>query len=186
MIAIMSEGKIKDHLRKNWKVYGIGAGALAAGIGGEEAANKLLGDREDLKGAARTARVAGGLGAGWAMKNLYDKNKKRKITEIAVTGERTAERTADVIEKTGGRPVVGHLRKHWKKYAALAGAGVATSLAGDTYRAGLARDIQKAADEGKPSAEPGCDGPLWTGDQPGVYCTGSCYTHTHDNTHIDA
>lgn len=145
MIAIMSEGKIKDHLRRNWKVYGIGSGALAAGVGGEEAADRLLGNDEQLKSAARTARVAGGLGAGWAMKKLYDKNKRRKITEMAVTADKTAEKTADVIEKTGGRRAVGHLRKHWKKYATLAGAGLAASLAGEGMRVKADRDISDIA-----------------------------------------
>jgi hypothetical protein len=146
MISLIYEmsipSKIGKHLKKHWKVYGMGAGALGAGIAAGELADRVFGDKDHAgKDAITAARTAGVLGTGWAMKKKYDENesKKKKISEAF-----KPEKTADVIEKTGGRPVVGHLRKHWKKYATLAGAGLAASLAGEGMRLGASKKLGDA------------------------------------------
>ena len=145
MISLILDGKVKDHLRKHWKVYGMGAGALAAGIGAGEVADRVFKGEEHLaKDALTTARTAGVLGTGWAMKKKYDqKNRPRRKPIKEALGFKD-KKAADVIEKTGGKRAVGHLGKHWKKYATLAGAGLAASLAGEGMRLGASKKIGDA------------------------------------------
>ena len=152
MISITCEAslpsKIKAHIKKNWPVYAMGAGAVATGIAAGELADRIIKPEGGVKDAITAARTAGILGTGWAMKKkhveLNTPNKKKQLNEF----EFKDTKTADVIEKTGGKPAVGHLRKHWKKYAALAGAGVAMSLAGEGERIAAHNAIRNAHEGG--------------------------------------
>ncbi len=126
----------------------MGAGALAAGIAAGEVADRTFKGEDHIgKDAATGARTAGALGAGWAMKKKYDQANRPNKTIKEVIGFKE-KKAADVIEKTGGDRAVGHLRKHWKKYAGLAGAGVALSIGAEGERIGSHQAIRDALKRG--------------------------------------
>jgi len=87
---LFEENRIKNHMKKHWKKYALGA--LAGSIGAT-GANMLLNKAEkvgwgkravgavagaDLALHASEAAVAGGLGAMW-LKEKFNKNKKKKV-----------------------------------------------------------------------------------------------------------
>ena len=150
MISIMFElstNKIKGHIKRNWPLYAIGAGAVGSGLASGEVAERLGKAGKNvaskiIRGARTPALIGTGIALAKTSERLKKEYKNKKINE-----DTTTKQTADVIEKTGGQRTVAHLRKHWKKYATLAGAGLATSLAGEGMRLSAGKQIRDIANQ---------------------------------------
>lgn len=153
MISITLESelgsKIKGHMKRNWPLYAMGTGAVISGVSAGQVADRLEKSGEITKAnlirATRAPALVGtGIGLAKASEKLRQQElKKKKLTEA--DENTTTQKTADVIEKTGGQRAVSHLRKHWKKYASLAGAGLAASLAGEGMRLSAGKKIRDIA-----------------------------------------
>ena len=88
MIALMFEqrfrDKAKEHLKKNWKMYGLGLGAVTGTLASEkilrDKVKNQVGEAADKSELSannmRLARSLGMIGTGWKMKSMYNKNSK--------------------------------------------------------------------------------------------------------------
>ena len=153
MYELKTAQKVKDHIKRNWPLYAAGAGITAGGFAAEKVVDDLLDKGKTAEGLGlRGGRTVGMLAAGASLKKTHDKlnpEKRKRLQETSLFKDtESGEKTAKVVEKTGGKRAVGHLRKHWKKYAALTGLGVAASLGAEGMRIGAHQKIKDAAEKG--------------------------------------